>query len=223
MNILELSPEDRPRERLQAQGPSSLSNAELLALILKSGTHKENVVEICQKLLAKYKLEGLSQATLVELQQEHGIGRAKASQLLALFELYHRMVPTQKENFSITNAENIAELYLPRTSSLQKEQFFAVYLDVKNKIIAEELITIGILNASLIHPREVFRGAIKNFAHSVLVLHNHPSGDPTPSEEDLQVTKRLAKTGEVMGIPLMDHIILGHKCWWSWKESRSML
>ncbi|MEK6901087.1 MAG: DNA repair protein RadC [Nanoarchaeota archaeon] len=222
MNILELSPEDRPRERLQAQGSQSLSNAELLALILKSGTQKENVVEICQKLLAKYGLEGLSHATLVELQKEHGIGRAKASQLLALFEIYHRMIPAKKEKFSVTKAEDIAQQYLPRTTSLQKEQFFAVYLNVKNKIIAEEVITMGILNASLIHPREVFHGALKNLAHSVIVLHNHPSGDPTPSEEDLQVTKRLAKTGEVMGIPLIDHIILGNECWWSWKESLRM-
>ena len=218
MNILQFAPENRPRERLKSQGSAVLSNAELLALILKSGTKTENVLEICQKLLAKYSLSGLSRCTLGELQQEHGIGYAKACQLLAVFELYKR-TPTPQQARPITQAADVAEVYLPKLAHLQKEHFIALYLDTKHRIICDQTITIGILNVSLIHPREVFHGAIKNVAHSVVVLHNHPSGDPTPSAEDLGVTKRLAKTGEVMGIPLLDHIILGNNSWWSWKES----
>ena len=222
MRITEMSLENRPRERLQKDGPHVLSNAELLALILKSGTQKENILEICNKLLSKYGLEKLSSCTLQELTQEHGIGNAKACQLLALFEIYKRLPHTGNNFKIISSAKDIAELYLPKLQDVAKEHFVAVYLDTKNKIIADQTITIGILNASLIHPREVFYGAIKHLAHAVIVIHNHPSGDPEPSSEDLEVTKRLQKTGEVMGIKLLDHIIIGKNNWWSWQEHSQM-
>ena len=221
MNIKQLSAENRPRERLERQGSSALSSAELLALILKSGTQKENILEICQKLLAKYGLENLATCSLEQLMAEHGIGKAKACQIVALFELYRKLPQSQIQQRTIRTAQEAAEIYLPKLGHLKHEQFFAVYLDVKNKIIADEQITKGILNASLIHPREVFHGALKHLAHSLIVLHNHPSGDPTPSTDDLEITKRLQKTGEIMGIPLLDHIILGKDIWWSWKEHKA--
>ena len=222
MKIQDISPENRPRERLESQGPASLSNAELLAIIIKSGTKKENVLEICNKLLSKYGLEELPNTTLNELCEEHGIGKAKACQLIALFELYKRTSCVRKENQSIKQASDIAKIYLPKMKNLKKEQLAAVYLDSKNKIICDQIVTIGTLNTSLIHPREVFHGAIKNLANAIIVLHNHPSGDPTPSKDDLEITERLKETGEVLGIKLLDHIIIGGEGWWSWRESRTI-
>jgi DNA repair protein RadC len=220
MKLHDISPENRPRERLEFQGPGALSDAELLALILKSGTQKNNVLEMCQKILSKYGLDGLSTTTLHELQQEHGIGKAKASQVIALFELYKRTQRVTTVKKTIESAAEIALIYTPRMKHLTKEHFLAVYLDTKNKIICDQVITVGTLNASLVHPREVFHGAIKNLANSVVVLHNHPSGDPTPSEEDLKVTEKLVATGEVMGIDLLDHLIITKNGYWSWNEQK---
>ncbi len=218
MKITEMSAENRPRERLEKEGAKVLSTAELLAIILKSGTKKENVLEISHKLLSKYGLERLSSCSLPELTQEYGIGKAKACQLVALFELYQRVHTPHGDKIPITRAKDIVQLYQAKLQSLPKEHFVAVYLDTKHHIICDQVISIGVLNASLVHPREVFHGAIKNLAHSLIVLHNHPSGDPAPSVEDREITKRLHKTGEVMGIHFIDHVIIGKNGWWSWKE-----
>ena len=219
MKITDLSPENRPRERLQKEGAEVLSPAELLAVILKSGTKKENILEISNRLISRYGLHNLSSCSLGQLQQQYGIGPVRASQILALFELYRRL-PQHQDKKKISSAKEVAQMYLPKTKDLQKEHFIAIYVDTKNNIIAQETITIGILNSSLVHPREVFHGAIKHLAHAIIILHNHPSGDPEPSAEDLQVTKILEKTGKLMGIPLLDHIILGKDTWWSWAESK---
>ena len=212
--------ENRPRERLQAQGAGALSPAELLAIILKSGTRKESALEMSNKLLSKFGLENLSACTLQELLNEYGIGKAKACQMVALFELHKRMEnhAVKKEQTAVVSAKDIAQQYMPKLQSLPQEHFMAVYLDTKSKIITDQVITVGILNASLIHPREVFYGAIKHLAHSIIVIHNHPSGDPAPSPEDLKVTSALEKTGEIMGIKLIDHVIIGKEKWWSWRE-----
>lgn len=221
MKITDLSSSERPRERMEQQGASALSNAELLAVILKSGTHKENVLVLCQKLLSKYGLESLASCSLQELMQEHGIGRAKACQLLALFELARRLQIKQKNHQVLRTPEEVAALYLPRLSHLQQEYFLALYLDAKHRLIDDQIITKGTVDTSLVHPREVFQGAIKHLASSIIVVHNHPSGDCTPSEEDIVVTTRLAKTGEIMGIPLLDHVIIGKDSWWSWRGKGS--
>ena len=218
MNIKQLSLENRPRERLQQYGAGVLSPAELMAIILKSGTKKENVLDLAQRLLSKYKMEQLSTCTIRELDQEYGIGIAKACQIVALFELYRRLPRKKNELPLIRSAQDVAEMYTPLLQHLTQEQCRALDLDTKNKIIADEIITIGILNASLIHPREVFSGALRHHAHALIIIHNHPSGDPSPSEEDVEITERLAETGVIMGIPLLDHVILGHTSWWSWKE-----
>ncbi len=220
MKITNLSKDNRPRERLQNQGVASLSTAELLGIILKSGTKKENVLEISSKLLAKYGLENLHSCTLQELSQEHGIGKAKACQIIALFELYNRIKQIPSKTKEIISASDIYNLYHPKLADLKQEHFIAVYLDTKNKVICDKTITKGILDASLIHPREVFHGAIKNLARSLIVIHNHPSGDPAPSEEDLFVTKKLQETSEIIGIELLDHVIIGKEAFWSWSENK---
>lgn len=218
MKITDLAPENRPRERLQKDGAHVLSPAELLAVILKSGTKKENVLEISNRLLSTHGLQNLSRCSLQQLQQQYGIGTAKASQIIALFELCRR-IPLSTEIKKISCAKDVAESYLPKTRHLLKEKFMAIYLDTKNNIIAEETITIGTLNSSLVHPREVFHGAIKHLANSIIVLHNHPSGDPQPSTEDIEITEIFSKAGKILGITLLDHIILGKESWWSWAES----
>jgi DNA repair protein RadC len=178
-------------------------------------------LEISNKLLSKYGLEKLSQCTLNELNREYGIGQAKSCQILALFEIFRRFNQAKPEANKITSAKELAQIYLPKMSHLQQEQFVAVYLDTKNKIIGEQILTIGTLNTSLIHPREVYHGAIKHLANSLIIIHNHPSGDPAPSIEDLEVTEKLQETGEIVGIKLLDHLIIGREKWWSWKENRN--
>lgn len=220
MKLLNILPEHRPRELLQKQGATFLTNAQLLALILKSGTKKESILDLCEHILVKHSLPGLAKLSLKELQQEHGIGKAKACQLQAVFELAQRTSSQPQTNPFIRSAQDIATLYLQQFAQKEQENVLALYLDTKNRLIKDELITLGLLNSSLIHPREIFHGAIKNMANSLVIIHNHPSGDPTPSQDDLKVTKILEKTGEVIGIPFMDHVILGKNSFWSYKEGR---
>ena len=220
MKIQELIKENRPRERLQIYGPTTLTTAELLALILKSGTKKESILNLTNKLLLKYPLPELSRCSIQQLTKEHGIGKAKASELLAIFELSKRLQQTTKKN-AILCAQDVATHYSPRFNNVQQEHILALYLDTKNHLIKDEIITTGILNASLIHPREIFHGAIKHCANALIVIHNHPSGDPTPSAEDLEITKRLSKTGDTLGITFLDHVIIGKNSYWSWKEGNA--
>ena len=218
MKLQDILPEHRPRERLEKQGSQSLTNAQLLALILKSGTKKENILDLSEHLLAKHTLSGLLNASLAELEEEHGIGRAKACQILALAELSKRTNSTSTVKKRINCASDVASLFLPKLSLLNQEHVISLHLDTKNNLLSEQLVTKGTLNESLIHPREVFHGAIKNLASAVIIMHNHPSGDPTPSESDLKVTKILEKTGDLIGITFLDHIIIGKNSFWSWKE-----
>ena len=152
-------PHDRPRERMERAGPQVLSNGELLAILLKSGTKKENVLQISYRLLAKYGLQNLSRTSIQELCQEHGIGKAKACQIVALFEIAKRIPIQEDQKIPILKSRDLARTYVKKMQELQKEQFVAVYLDSKNKIIGDQTITIGTLNTSLVHPREVFHGA----------------------------------------------------------------
>ena len=220
MKIHDMALENRPRERLVQEGPNSLSNAELLAILLKSGTKGANVLEISNKILGKYDLSTLANLSLSQLSQEHGVGFAKACQLQALCELFRRFPQVRTQGQKIRSSMDIVNLYFPMLSDLKKEHCVAVYLDTRHKIIADEIITIGLINQSLIHPREILYGAIRNLAQSFVILHNHPSGDATPSKSDIDVTKRLVKAGELMGIPLIDHVIIAHHGWWSWREKK---
>lgn len=217
MKIKDLALEHRPRERLQRDGASALSTAELLAIILRSGSKQENVLTLSQRLLANV---NFLKTTFQQLIVEPGIGPTKACQILAFIELIKRFNLSKQEQRSIIkSAEDIAKIYLLKLSSLENEHCIVVYLDTKNKIISDQTITTGTINASLIHPREVFHGAIKHLANAIVVIHNHPSGDPNPSDEDIKITKKLYKTGEILGIQLLDHIIIGKDSYWSWTSS----
>jgi DNA repair protein RadC len=218
MRIKDFSSEQRPRERLCKLGASALSDAELLAILLKIGNKQENVIEMSQRLIAKYGLEKLAHCSLQELQQIKGIGEAKACEILAAFELSKRVNSFGNQKKYIKSAQEVFSYFNLRLKEAQQEEFHILLLDTKNGIIREEKVSLGLLNSSLVHPREVFKAAIKESANAIIIVHNHPSGDPTPSKEDLEVTQRLIDAGEVLGIKVLDHVIVGRNGYWSWKE-----
>lgn len=218
MRLKDISQENRPRERLQQQGIAVLSEAELLALILKTGNKTENVIDMSHRLISKYGLEKLSSCSLQELQVINGIGLAKASQIVALFELGKRCASVRNEKIPVTSAQAVYDFLSPKLVALPNEHFFVLHLDSKHKIIKQEIISIGTLNASLVHPREVFKSAIKENSKSLIVVHNHPSGDQAPSAEDEKVTKILFRAGELLGINVLDHVIIGRNGFYSFRE-----
>ena len=218
MRIKDISSENRPRERFQKYGASALSDADLLAIILQTGTKKENVIDMSNRLISKYGIDKLSVLSLKELQEIKGIGPAKAMKIKASFEFNKRQSVSKKENRPIKSAKDVFEYLRPKLMDLDKEHFVILHLDSKNKIVKNETISVGILNASIIHPREVFKSAIKESANSIILAHNHPSGDPTPSEEDREITQKLMDAGVLLDIKVLDHVIVGDGKWWSWKE-----
>lgn len=220
MRIKDIPSENRPRERLLKDGVSALSSSELLAIILQKGTKKENVIDMCNRLISAYGLNKLSDLSLQELQEIEGIGPAKAMQIIALFELNKRCSLANNNVKSINSAKDVFKLLHERFKNEKQEMFIALYLDVRNHLLKEEIITKGVLDASIIHPREVFRGAIKEGAKSVIIAHNHPSGDSSPSNEDIVITERLIKAGEVINIKLLDHIIIGKDSFWSYSKNK---
>ena len=215
MRIKDISVENRPRERLEKQGPSVLSDAELLAVILKTGNKDENVIDMSNRLISKYGVDKLSNCSLTELQEIKGIGNAKASQIIALFEFNKRHNISKQNGKPIKTAKDVFEYCSPKLSNLDREQFIILHLDAKNRIIKDDVVSIGALTGTIAHPREVFKSAIKESAHSVILVHNHPSGDPTPSNEDLKMTERLFEAGEILGIKVLDHVIIGRTEWFS--------
>ena len=215
MKIKDITPENRPRERLEKQGPSVLSDAELLAIILKTGNKTENVIDMSNRLISKYGFGKLSMCSLTELQEINGIGSAKASQILALFELNKRHSYSKTQGKPIKTAKDVFEHCSPKLSSSDREHFMILHLDTKNRVIKDEIVSVGALTGTIAHPREVFKSAIKESAHSVILVHNHPSGDPTPSDEDLKMTERLIESGEILGIKVLDHVIVGKEAWYS--------
>ena len=209
MKILDIPSENRPRERLQALGPSALSDAELLAIILKTGNKGENVIDMSNRLFSKYCLGKLSGCSLVELQEIKGIGGAKACQIQALFELGRRQSRANVLSKPLNSPKDVFDYLSPRMSHLEQEHFVVLLLDSKNRVKKEETVFIGTLNSSTIHPREIFKSAIKESANAIIVAHNHPSGDPTPSEEDKEITKQIVKVGHELNIEILDHVIIG--------------
>ncbi|MCX6803652.1 MAG: DNA repair protein RadC [Candidatus Diapherotrites archaeon] len=218
MKILDISPENRPRERFSKLGPNALSDAELLAIILQKGTRGENVIDVSNRIIAEFGLEKLSSLSLTELQSINGIGQAKAMQIKAVFELNKR-VKTKNGLIVLSSAQDIFEYLRPKMSSLDKEHFVVLLLDSKNKLIKEEIISIGTLNSSVIHPREIFKFAIKESANSIIIAHNHPSGDPNPSEQDKGITEKIVKAGEVIAVKVLDHVIIGKDSYYSFAEA----
>jgi len=216
--------DDRPRERLIKQGPQSLSNQELIAILLRTGTKSESVLSLANRILNYFeKIHELKHATLEEIVSIKGIGEAKAVQLLAAIELGRRLAQMQVHNrFTIRSPQDAASFLMPEMSSLNQEHFVTLFLNTKNQVIHKQTIFIGSLNSSIVHPREIFREAVKRSAASFICAHNHPSGIATPSPEDIDVTKRIQEAGYIIGIDLIDHIIIGDHQFISLKEKGYM-
>jgi len=219
--IHDLPTSERPRERLQKFGVEALSAQEILALILGRGIAGESVMVTAQRLLSQFgNLKGMASASVEELSQVKGIGIAKASQLKAAFELTNRL-----ENYSeagdkplVKTPDDVVGVVRSRLRGKKKEHFLALLLDTRSQLIKVSEISIGSLDTSIVHPREVFKEAISASAASVIFVHNHPSGDPEASEDDIELTKRLAKAGEIVGIDVLDHIIICDKKYLSLKR-----
>ena len=211
----EIALEQRPRERLRSEGVDKLNNAELLAILLQNGSKGENVIDLSNRLISTFGLDDLNSLSLKELTEIKGIKMAKASKLIAAFELSKRVSSGRICEKVVKNPADIAKYYISKLKDLKKEYFIAVFLDSKNKIIKDEVISIGTLNSSLVHPREVFKEAIKNSANSIILVHNHPSGNVEPSEEDIIITKKLTEIGNLIGIKLLDHLIIGKELYGS--------
>ena len=217
--IHDLPKDERPRERLVKFGEQALSAQELLQLILGRGVAGESVAVTAQKLLAQFgSLQKLAEASIEELSFIKGIGLAKAAQIKAAFEIGRRLstqTPSYKSK-ELTNPEKVYRLIKSKLKDYHKEHFYIIALNSRNQSIAE--VSVGSLNASIVHPREVFAEAIKNKAASVIFAHNHPSGDPEPSEDDLVLTKRLVESGKILGIEVFDHIIVAKDEFFSFKD-----
>lgn len=220
-------PEDeRPREKLLKHGSEVLTNSELLAIMLRTGTCNNNnsrsALDLAKAILARFKnLSGLLGASAVELTEIKGIGCTKASQIMAALELGRRAVSEKNgNNVSFRCSEEVANYYIPLLKDLKKEQFRVLLLDIKNKVIKEVLISQGSLTSSIVHPREVIKPVIKESAASVIFIHNHPSGDPEPSTDDLEITDRLCKSCSILGISVLDHIIVAEGGYFSFKQKQ---
>jgi len=224
LTIKELPPEERPRERLEKYGPGALSDSELLAIILRTGSKNVSVTELAKNLLRNQKgLKGIASASLEELCQLGGIGKAKAVQVQAAFEIGKRFSKARdRGDARIRCSEDVKRLLWHDMRNHDKEHFVILILDTKNRVIKDDTITIGTLDSSIINPREVFKSAVKSNAASVIIVHNHPSGDPTPSSDDIATTKRLRDAGEIVGISVLDHVIIGEKEHYSFKDHNRM-
>jgi len=217
--IRDLPPSERPRERLQKFGAEALSAQELLALILGRGIAGESVMVTVQRLLSTFgNVKAISEASLEELSQVRGIGLAKATQIKATFELAKRSEVEVGEKIFIKTAEDAVKLVKPKLKDKKKEYFLILSLDSRNNLIKISEISIGSLNANLVHPREIFKEAIQALANSIILIHNHPSGDAIPSKDDIDITKQLIDAGEIMGITILDHIVIGNQDYKSMKD-----
>lgn len=218
--VRDLPKPERPRERLIKFGPEALSAQELLALVIGRGIPKKSVMNIAQELLAKFgNIRSISQASIEALAEIKGLGLAKAAQIKATFELGRRQeLEPELKDYDIKNPQSIVKAIRSSIKDKAKEHFKLILLDSRNKIIGISTISIGTLNANLVHPREIFKEAIMHNSASVVLAHNHPSGDPEPSEEDLKITERLVESGKILGIEVIDHIIIGKTNFASFKE-----
>lgn len=218
--IRDLPLEERPRERLLLEGAAFLSNAELLAIILRTGTKQQSALSLAQMILQKTQgIKLLNEITIEELMSIHGVGKSKAIQILASIELGKRIAKAKHQKFDAILSPSDCVSYLSaEMKHLTQEHFVVLFLDTKNFIIGKKTIFIGSLNKAIVHPREVFKEAIKRSSAAIICAHNHPSGDPMPSQQDIQLTHRLYEAGELMGIKVLDHLIIGDDQFTSLKE-----
>ncbi|MBC8103460.1 MAG: DNA repair protein RadC [Cytophagales bacterium] len=224
VRIRELPADERPRERLLHYGADALSTSELLAILLRTGTEQRSATGLAEHLLTEFHgIRGVAGATIHELAQIHGIGPAKAAQIKAAIEFGRRLVAASpEERPKIRSPRDIYDLLAPALRDEKREHFVAVLMDTKGGVLRTRTVSVGDLSSSLVHPREVFAEAIRYSAASIIVVHNHPSGDPSPSPEDAAVTRRLVEAGELLGIEVLDHIVLGDGRWVSLKEKGLM-
>jgi len=218
--VHDLPTPERPRERLKRFGPEALSAQELLALIIGRGVSKKSVMTIAQELLTRFgNIKAISEASLEELSQIKGIGLAKAAQIKACFELGKRQdLEPELKDFDIKDPQSVVKAIRASIKDKAKEHFKLILLNARNKIIGISTVSIGSLNASIVHPREVFKDAIMHNAYSVVLAHNHPSGDTEPSEDDLMITKKLVESGKILGVEVTDHLIVTKNGYFSFKE-----
>jgi len=214
--IKDLPKVERPREKLMQYGPGKLSNSELLAIVLRSGKKGENVIELANKILKRFSKDELPNLTFNDLKDYPGLGPAKACEIVACFELGKRLLKDKKAEIYLKPREIWEELKDLRDH--KKEHFVIFYLDSRNQEIKREIVSVGSLNTNLVHPREVFEPAVRNLAAQIILAHNHPSGDPEPSEDDLEITKRLVESGKILGIEVIDHIIITKTGFISFKD-----
>ncbi len=222
-SVKEWPEDERPRERLVKFGAGSLSDAQLLAIIIRNGRGGRSAVDLGMELLERFRsLEGIAQASIHEICGKDGvkgIGKAKAAEIKAAIELGRRHQKPSLAGASFCSSDDVASYYRPRMKDLKKETFRCALLDAKNKIIRDEVVSIGSLTSSIVHPRDTFKAAIRESAAAVIFIHNHPSGDTKPSQEDILLTRRLVQAGELLGIQVLDHIIIGDGSHFSFREN----
>ena len=223
--IKEIPLNDRPREKMAANGAAVLTDAELIAILLRTGTAEKSAIDIASEMTADgglYKrLAGITR--LNELTNIKGLGQAKAATVLAALEIGRRIASAKPlEKIHLSCPQDVADFLMPRLRYAAKEQFVVILLNNKNKVIGTEVVSEGSLSSSIVHPREVFAPAILHHAAAIMVAHNHPSGDPKPSTEDQEVTRLLARSGMVLGIPMIDHVIIGDGNYYSFLENEAL-
>lgn len=218
--IKEMPDLERPREKMINHGSHMLSNAELIAILIGSGNKKQNAIELSREIISSFGgLIALTDITYEELVSIRGIGNAKACNILAALELNKRVAAFSiKKKMKITSPNDICNIFMDGLRYEKKERFIIVLLNTKSEIISKEVISVGNLNSSIVHPREVYKYAIKKSAASIVFIHNHPSGNPKPSNNDKNITKRLVEVGDIIGISVLDHIIIGNDVYFSFKE-----
>ncbi len=221
LKIKDIPKKERPKEKLLSYGADTLNNSELLAIILRTGTKGENVLQLSNRLLSKFQgLDGILEASLDDITSIKGIKEGKASQILALAELFKRFrtFKSADRDIKIMSLNDLAMLINGEMSLLKQEILKVIFLNTKNIVIGTKDVFKGSLNTSIVHPREIFKEAVNKSSAKIIISHNHPSGDPTPSKEDINITLRIKECGEIMGIQLLDHIIIGKNGFISLKE-----
>ncbi|MGA9294753.1 MAG: DNA repair protein RadC [Ignavibacteriaceae bacterium] len=223
LKIKDLPLDDRPREKLILSGVQNLTDAELIAILLRTGIKGKSVISVAQELINKNKnLAVLASLSFSNLLKTNGIGKDKAATLIAAFEINRRIESQSKwlSDKKITSPKDVADIFIPLLRDEVKEKFILVCLNSANKMIKHEVISVGNLNSSVVHPREIFKAAIENNSASVILIHNHPSGNPEPSNEDIIITKKIVEAGKILDIPVFDHLILAGSLFTSFVDKR---
>jgi DNA repair protein RadC len=219
--VRDMPQDERPREKLRARGPESLTNAELVAILLRTGTSGENVVRLAERILFKFEgVRGLSRATFGELAKERAMGEAKAAQLLAAMELGKRLLAEYPQQRIVRSAEDVYAMLFAEMALLDQEELRVILLTTRHEVICERKVYRGNVSSAIVRVSEVFRDAVREGCPAIIAVHNHPSGDPQPSAEDAALTKQLLEAGRLLGIELLDHVVIARKGFVSCKEKK---